>query len=236
MNPAQRIFVAIDRTGLDDARRDVARLAGTGCGVKLGLEFFVANGPAGIRAACPADTPLFLDLKLHDIPNTVAGATRAACRLAPRLLTIHAGGGLAMMQAAVAAAQETAGAAAPRLLAITVLTSLDNDDLGAVGQRGPLVEQVKRLADLAQRAGAGGVVCSPQEVAMLRAQCGPGFLIVTPGIRPSWSASGDQKRITTPAEALGSGADHLVIGRPITQADDPAQALRRICDEIGTAA
>lgn len=236
MTPAQRIFVAIDRTGLDEARRDVARLAGTGCGVKLGLEFFVANGPAGVREACPADTPLFLDLKLHDIPNTVAGATRAACRVAPRLLTLHAGGGLAMMQAAVAAAQETAGAAAPGLLAITVLTSLDDDDLAAVGQRGPVAEQVKRLADLAQRAGMRGVVCSPQEVAMLRAQCGPGFLLVTPGIRPAWSASGDQKRITTPAEALTRGADHLVIGRPIIQDADPAGALRRICDELGAAA
>jgi orotidine-5'-phosphate decarboxylase len=236
MTPAQRIFVAIDRTGLEEARRDVARLAGTGCGVKLGLEFFVANGPAGVREVCPAETPLFLDLKLHDIPNTVAGATRAACRIAPRLLTLHAAGGLAMMQAAAAAAQETAGAAAPGLLAITVLTSLDDGDLEAVGQRAPVVEQVKRLADLAQRAGVAGVVCSPQEVAMLRAQCGPGFLVVTPGIRPAWSASGDQKRITTPAEALASGADHLVIGRPITQAEDPAAALQRICDEIGAAA
>jgi orotidine-5'-phosphate decarboxylase len=141
-----------------------------------------------------------------------------------------------MMQAAVAAAQETAGAAAPGLLAITVLTSLDDDDLAAVGQRGPVAEQVKRLADLAQRAGMRGVVCSPQEVAMLRAQCGPGFLLVTPGIRPAWSASGDQKRITTPAEALTRGADHLVIGRPITQDADPAGALRRICDELGAAA
>lgn len=236
MNPAQRIFVAIDRTDLAEARRDIDRLAGTGCGVKLGLEFFVANGPGGVREACPAETPLFLDLKLHDIPNTVAGAMRAACRVAPRLVTIHAAGGLAMMQAAVAAARETSGAAAPKLLAITVLTSLDAGDLDMTGQRGPIAEQVKRLADIAQRAGVGGVVCSPQEVAMLRAQCGPGFLLVTPGIRPSWSASGDQKRVTTPAEALASGADHLVIGRPITQANDPAQALQRICDEITSAA
>jgi len=235
MNPAQRIFVGIDRSDREGAAADIARLKDTGCGIKLGLEFFVANGPEGVRAVIDGRT-LFLDLKLHDIPNTVAGATRAACRASPQLVTIHASGGLAMMQAAVAAARETSGAAAPKLLAITVLTSLDDGDLDAVGQRGPVAEQVKRLADLAQRAGVGGVVCSPQEVAMLRAQCGPGFLLVTPGIRPSWSASGDQKRITTPVQALASGADHLVIGRPVTQANDPEQALRRICAEIDAGA
>ncbi|MBL8700254.1 MAG: orotidine-5'-phosphate decarboxylase [Alphaproteobacteria bacterium] len=236
MKPSDRIFVAIDRMSAADARADIARVAASGCGVKLGLEFFVANGPAVVRAVCPPETPLFLDLKLHDIPNTVAGATRGACAVQPQLLTIHAAGGLAMMQAAVAAARETAGAAAPKLLAITVLTSLDETDLEGVGQRGPIVEQVKRLAELAQRAGVGGVVCSPQEVAMLRRQCGPGFLLVTPGIRPSWAAAGDQKRITTPRDAIAMGADHLVIGRPVTQANDPAAALDRICAEIGEAA
>lgn len=236
MKPSDRIFVAIDRMSAADARADIARVAASGCGVKLGLEFFVANGPGVVRDVCPADTPLFLDLKLHDIPNTVAGATRGACAVQPQLLTIHASGGMAMMQAAVAAARETAGAAAPKLLAITVLTSLDEDDLAGVGQRGPIAEQVKRLADLAQRAGVGGVVSAPQEVAMLRQQCGPGFLLVTPGIRPSWAAAGDQKRITTPRDAIAMGADHLVIGRPVTQANDPAGALDRICAEIAAAA
>lgn len=236
MKPSDRIFIAIDRMSAVDARADIARIAASGCGVKLGLEFFVANGPGVVRDVCPTDTPLFLDLKLHDIPNTVAGATRGACAVQPQLLTIHASGGMAMMQAAVAAARETAGAAAPKLLAITVLTSLDEDDLAGVGQRGPIAEQVKRLADLAQRAGVGGVVCSPQEVAMLRRQCGPGFLLVTPGIRPSWAATGDQKRITTPRDAIAMGADHLVIGRPVTQANDPAGALDRICAEIAAAA
>ena len=231
MNTAQRIFVGIDRSDREGATREIGRLAGSGCAVKLGLEYFVANGPEGVRAAA-AGHRLFLDLKLHDIPNTVAGATRSACRIAPHFLTIHAAGGMAMMRAAVEAAREAAGDAAPRLLAITVLTSLDASDLDATGQRGPVADQARRLADLAQRAGVAGVVCSPHEVAALRAQCGPGFVLVTPGIRPAWAASGDQKRITTPAEAIASGADHLVIGRPITQAPDPAEALSRICAEI----
>ena len=236
MNAAERIFVAIDRMDPVDAGRDIARVAPGGGGVKLGLEFFVANGPAGIRAARPENVRLFLDLKLHDIPNTVAGAMRGACRAGAQLVTIHAAGGLAMMRAALAAARESAGAAAPRLLAITVLTSLDDADLDAVGQRGPVAEQVRRLADLAQQAGVAGVVCSPHEVATLRRQCGTGFLLVTPGIRPSWAASGDQKRVTTPAEAIAAGADHLVIGRPSTQANDPAAALARIVGEIEAAA
>jgi orotidine-5'-phosphate decarboxylase len=165
VNAAERIFVAIDRMDPVDAGRDIARVAPGGGGVKLGLEFFVANGPAGIRAARPENVRLFLDLKLHDIPNTVAGAMRGACRAGAQLVTIHAAGGLAMMRAALAAARESAGAAAPRLLAITVLTSLDDADLDAVGQRGPVAEQVRRLADLAQQAGVAGVVCSPHEVA-----------------------------------------------------------------------
>ena len=235
MNTARRIFVAIDRADRDSAAGEIERVATAGCGIKLGLEFFVANGPAGVRAVITGQ-PLFLDLKLHDIPNTVAGAMRAACRLEPQLVTLHASGGLAMMRAAVAAARESSGAAAPKLLAITVLTSLDEQDLESVGQDGPIADQARRLADLAQAAGVAGIVCSPQEVAALRTQCGPGFLLVTPGIRPSWAASGDQKRMTTPAQAIAGGADHLVIGRPITQANDPAAALARICAEIDAVA
>ena len=235
MNTARRIFVAIDRADRDSAAGEIERVATAGCGIKLGLEFFVANGPAGVRAVITGQ-PLFLDLKLHDIPNTVAGAMRAACRLEPQLVTLHASGGLAMMRAAVAAARESSGAAAPKLLAITVLTSLDEQDLESVGQDGPIADQARRLADLAQAAGVAGIVCSPQEVAALRTQCGPGFLLVTPGIRPSWAASGDQKRMTTPAQAIAGGADHLVIGRPVTQANDPAAALARICAEIDAVA
>jgi orotidine-5'-phosphate decarboxylase len=233
MAGTDRIFVAIDRMDLEVAHADVARLKALAGGIKLGLEFFVANGPQGVRAVA-GPVPLFLDLKLHDIPNTVAGGVRAACLLSPRFLTIHSAGGEAMMRAAADAAK-AAGPARPQLLGITVLTSLDAGDLDAVGQRGPVGDQAKRLAALAQKSGLDGVVCSAHEVASLRALCGKEFRLVVPGIRPSWAASQDQKRVVTPAEAVARGADYLVIGRPITQSDDPAAALRRIADEIGGA-
>ena len=226
-----RIFVAIDRNTRDEAAADLARLGTDGYAVKLGLEFFVAQGPDGIRAVA-GTRPLFLDLKLHDIPNTVAGGVRSAAACRPLFLTIHASGGAAMMRAAAAAAKES-GAARPALLGITVLTSLDQADLDAVGQRGPIGDQAERLALLAREAGLDGVVCSPHEIARLRKACGPGFKLVVPGIRPAWAEAGDQKRIMTPAEAVSLGADHLVIGRPITQAADPKAALARILAEIG---
>jgi len=229
-DPAARIIVAIDRMTLADAHADVSRLGQRVSCLKLGLEFFVANGPQGIRAvAGPA--PLFLDLKLHDIPNTVAGGVRSACSLNPRFLTIHTSGGEAMMRAAVDAAK-AAGSSRPNLLGITVLTSLDDGDLSAVGQSTPMRDQARRLAALAQKSGLDGVVCSAHELGALRAECGKDFLLVTPGIRPSWTTAQDQKRATTPAEAIKLGADYLVIGRPITQSDDPAGALDRIADEI----
>ncbi len=233
VSAAERIFVAIDRMRLDEAHADVARLRARAGGIKLGLEFFVANGPQGVHAVA-GPLPLFLDLKLHDIPNTVAGGVRSACEVSPRFLTIHSSGGEMMMRAAAEAAK-AAGSSRPRLLAITVLTSLDDDDLAAVGQRGPVSDQAKRLAALAQKAGLDGVVCSAHEVAALRAQCGGDFLLVVPGIRPSWARTNDQKRVVTPAEAIGRGADYLVIGRPITQAEDPAAALERIATEIAAA-
>ena len=226
-----RIFVAIDRMRTADAAADLARLGRDGFALKLGLEFFVANGPAGVREVA-GTRPLFLDLKLHDIPNTVAGGVRAAAQVGPRFLTLHAAGGRAMLEAARDAARE-AGPSRPLLLAITVLTSLDDRDLDAVGQRGPAGDQAARLAAVAQAAGVDGVVCSAHEIARLRKQCGPDFKLVVPGIRPVWAASGDQKRVMTPAEAVALGADHLVIGRPITQAADPADALARIRAEIG---
>ncbi len=232
-NAASRIVVAIDRTRLEDAHSDAAKLKAQAGVIKLGLEFFVANGPQGVRAVA-GPTPLFLDLKLHDIPNTVAGGVRSACQLGPKFLTIHAGGGEAMMRAAADAAK-AAGSSRPLLLAITVLTSLDDRDLGAVGQRGPVGDQAKRLAALAKKSGLDGVVCSAHETAALRAECGQDFLLVVPGIRPSWTTSNDQKRVVTPAEAVRRGADYLVIGRPITQADDPAAALERIAAEVAAA-
>src|SRR5689334_13852209 len=193
--PADRVFVAIDRMDLAAAHADVARLRALAGGIKLGLEFFVANGPQGVRAVA-GPLQLFLDLKLHDIPNTVAGGVRSACGLGPRFLTIHAGGGEAMMRAAAEAAKAT-GAGRPMLLGITVLTSLDDADLTAVGQQAPVLDQARRLAALAKKSGLDGIVCSPRELQALRAECGKEFLLVTPGIRPAWAASNDQKRATT---------------------------------------
>ncbi len=229
------VFCALDTTDPEGALALARRLHGLVGGLKLGLEFFVANGPAGIKAVAQAHVPLFLDLKFHDIPNTVAGAMRGAVRLGPLMTTVHAGGGLAMMTAAVDAAAEEACRLAidrPKVLAVTVLTSMGPEDLPATGVAGPVLDQVKRLAGLAQAAGVDGVVCSPHEVDALRAQCGPSFQLVIPGIRPAWAAANDQKRVLTPAEALAKGADWLVIGRPITAAADPALAARTIQSEL----
>jgi orotidine-5'-phosphate decarboxylase len=224
------IFVAIDTPALGAAAALGRALAGRVEGLKLGLEFFVAEGPAGVRSIAGLGLPIFLDLKLHDIPNTVAGAVRSAAALGPALLTLHAAGGPAMLRAARDAAAE--GPAPPRLIAVTVLTSLDEGDLAATGQRGPALDQVRRLAGLAQQAGLAGVVCSPREIAPLRADCGAGFLLVVPGIRPAGSAAGDQKRVMTPGEAAAAGASALVIGRPITAAADPQAAAAAIRAEL----
>ncbi len=227
----RRIFCALDTTDLGRATALAGELAGKVGGLKLGLEFFGANGAAGVARVSEAGLPIFLDLKFHDIPNTVAGAVRAVLPLKPAILTVHASGGGAMLRAATDAAGE-AGPQRPRVVAVTVLTSLDDDDLTAVGQRGPAADQVKRLAALAQEFGADGVVCSPREIAALRAQCGPDFCLVVPGIRPAGAEAGDQKRTMNPAEAVRNGADILVIGRPITQADDPAQAADEIAASL----
>ncbi|HEV2551015.1 MAG TPA: orotidine-5'-phosphate decarboxylase [Stellaceae bacterium] len=222
---ASPIFCAIDTP--DPARaQELANAVRGVVNIKLGLEFFVANGPGAVRRVA-SGAPLFLDLKLHDIPNTVAGAVRAAASLKPMLLTIHCGGGPAMMRAAVEAAQQAAaGGRRMQLLGVTVLTSLDNADLDAVGQRGPTTEHAVRLARLARDCGLDGVVCSPHEIAALREACGKEFLLVVPGIRPSGIAAGDQKRVLNPRAALDAGADYLVIGRPITGAPDPRAVAR----------
>jgi orotidine-5'-phosphate decarboxylase len=223
--PLSPIFCAIDTPELGPAR-SLAQAVRGAVNLKLGLEFFVANGPAGVREVA-GKAPLFLDLKLHDIPNTVAGAVRAAAALRPMLLTIHCGGGPAMMRAAAEAAAKTAtDRQRMKLLGVTVLTSLDDGDLAAIGQRGPAAEQVRRLALLAKECGLDGVVCSPLEAAMLREACGKDFLLVVPGIRLMGLAAGDQKRVMGPRETLAAGADFLVIGRPITGAPDPAAAAR----------
>ena len=234
LKPADRLFVALDAPDMDGALSLAGSLAGLVGGIKLGKAFFTANGPQGVRRAAAAGLPVFLDLKFHDIPNTVADAVRAALSLAPVMLTVHASGGAAMMRAAADAAGE-AGANRPLVLGVTVLTSLGDDDLAATGPAGPVSDQVMRLARLAQAGGLDGVVCSAREVAALRAECGATFTLVVPGIRPGGAAAGDQKRTATPAEAIAAGADYLVVGRPIAGADDPAQAARVIIDEIEAA-
>jgi orotidine-5'-phosphate decarboxylase len=200
------------------------------CGIiKLGLEFFLANGIAGARLI--DSRPVFLDLKLHDIPNTVAGAVKAILPLRPAMLTLHAAGGGAMIAAARAAAEQ-AGTERPILLAVTVLTSLNAEALAETGVAGGPRQQVLRLARLALASGADGLVCSAHEVAMLRAAIGPGPVLVVPGIRPAGSDQGDQSRVMTPREASDAGADWIVVGRPITQAADPGLAAADIAAEL----
>jgi len=234
-----RLFVALDMVELDAAQKLARSLAGSAGGIKVGLEFFAANGPAGVAKLAATRQRIFLDLKFHDIPNTVAGAVRSAAALGPYMLNVHAAGGRAMMEAAVKAAAEGAarvGKPKPLVIAVTVLTSLSEEDLRDVGQAVPVADQVKRLALLAQKSGLDGVVCSAREVAGLRAECGPDFKLVVPGIRPSWAASNDQKRIMGPGDAVTQGADFLVVGRPITGAPDPRAAARSIAQEIAKGA
>jgi orotidine-5'-phosphate decarboxylase len=227
-----RLFIALDTP--DAARAgDLARAIGTGAGVKIGLEFFTANGPAGVERVRRPGQALFLDLKFHDIPNTVAGAVRSALALAPDILTIHAAGGRAMMEAAQGAIE--GARSRPSLIAVTVLTSLDDAALAEIGQARPAAEQALRLARLAREAGLDGAVCSPHEIALLKTQLGSGFRLVVPGLRPPGAEAGDQARVMTPGEAARLGADWLVIGRPVTAAADPSAALTRILDEIAKA-
>ena len=216
------VYVAIDTLDMDKAQALVRSCAPHVGGVKLGLEFFCAHGPAGIAAFSGHGLPVFLDLKLHDIPNTVASAVAAVAPLAPALLTIHAAGGPAMIAAARAVAP-----AATRIIAVTVLTSLDAGDLRAIGVEDGPVLQVPRLAALARAAGADGIVTSAHEAAVVRAVWDDGMLVV-PGVRPAGAALGDQKRVMTPAQAMAAGASVLVIGRPITAAADPAMAAAAI--------
>ncbi len=202
--------------------------------LKLGLEFITANGAEGVRLLDGA--PVFLDLKFHDIPNTVAKAIRATAGINTFMMTVHTAGGRAMLRAAIDASMEVAamtGKERPLVIGVTVLTSLDHSDLAMIGVEGKMDEQVKRLASLAQDAGLDGVVCSPHEIELLRQQCGSDFVLVTPGIRPAGSGGGDdQKRVMTPKEALDKGADCLVIGRPITAAPDPKKAAQDILKSL----
>jgi len=228
MNARDRLIVALDVPQGDAARALLERLAGHVGLFKVGSQAFTAAGPELVREIVGRGEKVFLDLKFHDIPNTVAGAVASASRLGVSLVDVHGLGGRAMMEAAVGALP----AMGTRLLAITILTSHDEDTLGEIGMNGSMAEAVRRLAQLAKEAGADGVVASPHEVALVREACGSDFLIVTPGIRPAGVALGDQARAATPAAALAAGADYLVVGRPITGAADPAAAADAIVREM----
>lgn len=234
-NGAQRLFCAIDTVDLDSAVSTANSLVGVVGGAKLGLEFFTAHGPDGVAKVAECGLPIFLDLKYYDIPNTVAGAIRGVAGINPHMLTVHVSGGSTMLRAAMAASFRLASqndGKRPLVIGVTVLTSFDEDDAAAVGMRPPLGDQVLRLAELAQTTGLDGVVCSAHETSEIGDRFGDELKLVVPGIRPAWSSADDQKRIVTPAEALRRGADYLVIGRPITNADDPAAAAGRIVDEM----
>jgi orotidine-5'-phosphate decarboxylase len=236
-----RIIVALDYADADAARQCVARLNGGAgenhakqlCKLKVGKELFVAAGPAFVQELVAQGYDVFLDLKFHDIPNTVAQACKAAARLGVWMMNVHASGGPRMMLAAREALESLpAQQRRPLLIAVTVLTSMGADELNAIGMATDAAQQVTRLARLTHAAGLDGVVCSAQEARVLRQTLGPDFCLVTPGIRPAGSAAGDQTRILTPQQALQAGADYLVIGRPITQAADPLAALIAIAQEI----
>jgi orotidine-5'-phosphate decarboxylase len=232
LDPADRLIVALDFPSADAAMDLVDQLQGVCRWFKVGMELYYASGNLVIDQLRARGFEVFLDLKLHDIPNTVAGAVRSVAGTGASLLTIHAGGGEKMMHAAAQAANRPG---APKLLAVTVLTSMDAIQLSAVGISDPASSQVLRLARLARSAGIGGLVCSAEEVATVREVMGPDSLLVIPGIRPAGADLGDQSRVATPAEAISGGASMLVVGRPITQASDPAKAAAAILAEIGKA-
>jgi orotidine-5'-phosphate decarboxylase len=230
--PQDRLVVALDVPSAQQALDLVARLEGTCRWFKVGMELYYAAGNAIIETLRKQNFQVFLDLKLHDIPNTVAAAVRSVTTAGASLLTLHAAGGSAMM---AAAAEAACAPGSPRLLAVTVLTSMDAAELSTIGVASSPADQVVRLARLAQSAGINGMVCSPEEVATLRAETAPDTMLVIPGIRPAGSAVGDQKRIATPAETIARGASMLVVGRPITRAANPAAAAQAILEEIAQA-
>lgn len=230
-----RLIVALDVSTMDAMKAIVSSLGDAVSFYKVGMELFYAEGEQTIRYLHDLGKNIFLDLKLHDIPNTVAHGIHSLTRLGANIITVHGQGGPVMMQkaseAATAAAKEF-GVQRPLLLAITVLTSFDDDSWSAIGGSLPIRNRVVSLAKLAKASGMDGVVASPLEAAAIREACGPDFVIVTPGVRPSFAATNDQKRVATPKEALQNGASRLVIGRPITQANNPQDTIRRIQEEM----
>ncbi len=236
MRPKDRIIFALDVGHFEDARRFVLLLKDRVGLFKVGKQLFTHAGPKVVEMIRQKGQRTFLDLKFHDIPNTVAKASQEATTLNVTMFDVHATGGLEMMKAAAQAARTTAkelGIQKPMVLAVTVLTSLDNEALQEVGMGSSVEEQVARLARLAEKGGLDGVVASPQEIQLIRRTCGENLVIVTPGVRPVDSVKDDQKRVMTPREALEAGADYLVIGRPIQHAKDPVEAAERIVEEIG---
>lgn len=237
MIPArERLIVALDVSSAADARRIVSALGDSVSFYKVGMQLYTAEGPGVVRELVSSGKTVFLDLKYHDIPNTVAAAVRQATQLGVSMLTVHAAGGTKMLRAASEAARSTASgtedATRPRILAVTVLTSMDDHDLHETGVSDHPLDQVLRLASLSLTAGCDGVVSSAREVKALREKLGNNFLAVTPGVRPAGTAHGDQARVVTPAEAIAAGATSIVVGRPITAAANPALEAERILKEI----
>jgi len=228
-DPRRRLIVALDVSTAAAARSIVAAVGDSVLTYKVGMQLYTAEGPQIVRELVAAGRRVFLDLKYHDIPNTVGAAVSEAAKLGVSMLTVHAAGSGNMLRAAVEAAQASPGL---MVLAVTVLTSLDANDLEKIGIRGSVEDSVVRLATIALANGCQGVVTSAREASTLRAELGNGFAIVTPGVRPAGGSVGDQVRVATPAEAIASGASHIVVGRPITEAPDPAAEARAILGQI----
>jgi orotidine-5'-phosphate decarboxylase len=230
MDPRDRLIVALDVSTSAAARKIVAAVGDSAHAYKVGMQLYTAEGPAIVRELVGSGRRVFLDLKYHDIPSTVGAAVREAAQLGVSMVTVHASGGSKMLRAAIDGAQT----ANPDLLvlAVTVLTSLDDAELGKMGLRGGVLDQVMRLAALAISNGCRGVVASALEAGSLREEFGPDFVIVTPGVRPAGSGPHDQARIVTPADAIAAGASHIVVGRPITEAADPAEETRAILGQL----
>jgi orotidine-5'-phosphate decarboxylase len=231
VDPRQRLIVALDVSTAAAARKIVAAVGDSAHAYKVGMQLYTAEGPAVVRDLVDSGRRVFLDLKYHDIPNTVGAAVQNASQLGVSMLTVHAAGGGKMLKAAVEAAQSAHQSTI--VLAVTVLTSLDDTELGKIGVRGGVLDHVLRLAALALSNGCQGVVASAQEAGALREEFGSDFAIVTPGVRPAGSGPHDQARVVTPAEAIAAGASHIVVGRPITEALDPAGETRAILGQMG---
>ena len=232
ISPSERLIVALDVPSASEATKIVVSLGETVKFYKVGMQLYTAEGPKMVRDLIASGKLVFLDLKYHDIPNTVAAAVREAVQLGVSMLTVHASGGTKMLKAAVEASGVGASKVSTKLVAITVLTSMDEQQLHETGVRGELLDQVVKLSSIALDAGCAGVVSSAHEVKALRAKLGGEFVAVTPGVRPAGAAHGDQSRVVTPAEAIAAGATHIVVGRPIMTAPDPVAVAKKMLKEI----